>query len=59
MLTAAYPLAQVFAAPLLGRLSDAVGRKPVLIVSILGTAAGFVVLAGRPLPSHPVHQSVR
>lgn len=45
LLTAAYPLAQVFAAPLLGRLSDAVGRKPVLIVSILGTAAGFVVLA--------------
>ena len=45
LLTAVYPLAQVFAAPLLGRLSDAVGRKPVLIVSILGTAAGFVVLA--------------
>lgn len=29
LLTAVYPLAQVFAAPLLGRLSDAVGRKPV------------------------------
>jgi DHA1 family tetracycline resistance protein-like MFS transporter len=45
LLTAAYPLAQVFSAPLLGRLSDRVGRKPVLVLSILGTAGGFVVLA--------------
>lgn len=45
LLTAMYPLAQVFAAPLLGRLSDKVGRKPVLVLSILGTAGGFVVLA--------------
>lgn len=45
LLTAMYPLAQMVAAPLLGRLSDRVGRKPVLILSILGTAGGFVVLA--------------
>lgn len=51
ILTAVYPAAQVLAAPLLGRLSDRFGRKPVLVLSILGTAAGFVVLAtARVLP---------
>jgi DHA1 family tetracycline resistance protein-like MFS transporter len=45
LLVAAYPLAQLFGAPLLGRLSDRFGRKPVLLISILGTAIGFVVLA--------------
>lgn len=45
LLTAAYPLAQLVGAPLLGRLSDRYGRKPILLVSIFGTAAGFVVLA--------------
>jgi len=51
LLTAMYPLAQVFAAPFLGRMSDRYGRKPVLVLSILGTAVGFVVLAtARLLP---------
>lgn len=51
LLTAMYPLAQLFGAPLLGRLSDRFGRKPVLIASIAGTAVGFVVLAtARALP---------
>lgn len=39
-----YSLLQVVCAPLIGKLSDRVGRKPVLAVSILGTALGFVVL---------------
>jgi DHA1 family tetracycline resistance protein-like MFS transporter len=51
LLTAAYPLAQLFGAPLLGHLSDRFGRKPVLLISIFGTAVGFVVLAlARALP---------
>lgn len=45
LLVAAYPLSQFLGAPLLGRLSDRHGRKPVLIASIFGTAVGFVVLA--------------
>lgn len=51
LLIAAYPLSQLVGAPLLGRLSDRYGRKPVLLVSILGTALGFVVLGlARALP---------
>lgn len=45
LLVASYPLAQLVGAPLLGRLSDRYGRKPILLLSILGTAVGFVVLA--------------
>src|SRR5688500_12203415 len=39
-----YSLLQLICAPLFGRISDRVGRKPVLVVSILGTAIGFIVL---------------
>lgn len=39
-----YSLLQLICAPLVGRISDRVGRKPVLIVSILGTAIGFIIL---------------
>ena len=39
-----YSLLQVVCAPLLGRISDRVGRRPVLVVSICGTALGFFIL---------------
>jgi MFS transporter, DHA1 family, tetracycline resistance protein len=42
-LVASYAAMQFVGAPLLGGLSDRVGRRPVLVLSILGTAAGFVV----------------
>jgi len=38
---AAYPLMQLIGGPLLGSLSDRYGRKPVLIVSQIGTFIGF------------------
>ncbi len=44
LLGAAYPIMQFLAAPILGRLSDRYGRKPVLLVSQVGTLGGFVLL---------------
>ena len=40
-----YSVCQFVASPLLGMLSDRIGRRPVLIVSQLGSAAGYVLLA--------------
>ncbi|MES2570081.1 MAG: MFS transporter, partial [Verrucomicrobiota bacterium] len=39
-----YSLLQLICAPLFGKISDRVGRKPVLVFSIFGTAIGFVIL---------------
>jgi len=44
ILQATYPMMQFIGAPVLGRLSDRFGRKPVLIASQMGTLAGFVLL---------------
>lgn len=44
VLQAAYPLMQFIGSPILGRLSDRFGRKPVLVVSQIGTLAGFILL---------------
>lgn len=38
-----FSLVQLFSAPLMGKLSDRVGRKPVLLVSVFGTAIGYFV----------------
>jgi len=43
-LAASFAVCQLVSGPFLGRLSDRVGRKPVLLVSQMGTFAGFLVL---------------
>jgi DHA1 family tetracycline resistance protein-like MFS transporter len=45
LLMTAFSLAQFVAAPLWGRLSDRLGRKPVLVATLLGLAAAYVWLA--------------
>jgi DHA1 family tetracycline resistance protein-like MFS transporter len=45
LLIASNAMAQFLAAPLIGRLSDTWGRRPMLLFSIVGTAFGFVLLA--------------
>ena len=44
LLFASYSIMQLIFAPVLGRLSDKHGRRPVLLVSLLGTALGFFIL---------------
>ncbi len=44
LLLTSYSIGLVVAGPVLGRLSDAFGRRPVLIVSQFGTLAGFLIL---------------
>ena len=44
LLVAIYAAAQMFSAPFLGRLSDRFGRRPLLLISIIGSALGFVLL---------------
>jgi MFS transporter, DHA1 family, tetracycline resistance protein len=44
LLVASYAAAQLVGAPLLGRLSDRSGRRPVLLASVVGTFAGFLLL---------------
>ncbi len=45
ILSAVYPIAMFFASPILGSLSDKYGRRPVLLLSILGTSVGYLLFA--------------
>jgi DHA1 family tetracycline resistance protein-like MFS transporter len=44
LLVASYAAAQLVGAPVLGRISDRIGRKPVLVISLAGTFIGFLML---------------
>lgn len=44
----AYSLGQFFAEPFWGRLSDRIGRKPVLLITLIANAVGYLALAFAP-----------
>ena len=44
LLVASYAAMQLIGAPMLGRLSDRHGRRPILLLSIFGTFIGFLIL---------------
>lgn len=44
LLGATYPVMQLIGGPILGSLSDKFGRKPILIISQIGTFIGFIIL---------------
>ena len=48
LLTTAYAASQFLGTPILGRLSDAYGRKPLLVLSLLGTVLANIMAAIAP-----------
>ncbi|MFJ6025189.1 MFS transporter [Brevundimonas sp. NPDC092305] len=48
LMFSAYSLGQFFAEPFWGRLSDRIGRKPVLLMTLVANALGYLALAFVP-----------
>jgi DHA1 family tetracycline resistance protein-like MFS transporter len=48
IMTALYAIMQFMFAPMLGALSDNLGRRPVLLISLAGAAINYVVMAFAP-----------
>ncbi len=48
LLFALFSICQFIATPIIGRLSDKYGRRPMLLLSIVGTAASFFMMAFAP-----------
>src|SRR6185369_1268067 len=47
-LFALFSVCQFISTPIIGRLSDKYGRRPLLLISIIGTAASFFTMAFAP-----------
>jgi len=47
-IASAFSLMQFFAAPLFGALSDRFGRRPILLLSLAGSAVSYFVMAAAP-----------
>lgn len=48
LMFSAYSLGQFFAEPFWGRLSDRIGRRPVLMITVAANAVGYLALAFAP-----------
>ncbi len=54
LLFSTFSICQFIGAPVLGALSDRFGRRPVLIISQIGSAVGYIILGlSTQLPLHP------
>jgi multidrug resistance protein len=51
LLVGVYSAMQFLCAPFLGRISDRIGRRPVLLASLVGTSIGFLIMGIAPLLS--------
>lgn len=55
LLISLYSIFQFFGAPLLGAISDSKGRKPVLLISQMGTLLSWIVfIVALSLPEYPI-----
>jgi len=52
LLVASFAAASLLGAPLMGRLSDRYGRRPVLLLSVVGTFIGYLFLGFAPPIGH-------
>lgn len=48
LLFASYSICQFISTPIIGRLSDKYGRRPLLLISVAGTALSFFLMAWAP-----------
>lgn len=48
LLFALFSLCQFLSTPIIGRLSDKYGRKPLLVISLMGTVLSFIMMAFAP-----------
>lgn len=48
LLFASFSICQFISTPIIGRLSDKYGRRPMLLISIIGTALSFLIMAYAP-----------
>ncbi|MBX4187067.1 MAG: MFS transporter [Candidatus Doudnabacteria bacterium] len=48
LLFAIFSVCQFISTPLIGRMSDKYGRRPLLLISLIGTAASFFIMAFAP-----------
>src|SRR3989304_2215784 len=48
LLFSTFSICQFISTPIIGRMSDKYGRRPLLIISILGTAGSFFLMAFAP-----------
>lgn len=48
LLFAIFSFCQFFATPIIGRMSDKYGRRPLLLISLAGTAVSFLIMAFAP-----------